>query len=196
MSPYLEENMTKYLIFTLQVRAESQIKAGRLKSFSIPIWHVAKFGCILLCMIFVITNYITKLGWKKSMFKGNVPWSSPKTKRTPNCLELTPHEHSSQHGTPINFGFSQNKWQFEESMPILTHSFNSEVFPRMKFLLFQAQVNSGGGFATSIGRQLLRFDLDIKPVIHNRPASYWNFYNRLNNHCVLSFQQSRNVLGW
>jgi hypothetical protein len=35
MSPYLEENMTKYLIFTLQVPAEGQIKAGRLKSFSI-----------------------------------------------------------------------------------------------------------------------------------------------------------------
>jgi hypothetical protein len=27
--------MTKYLIFTLQVPAEGQIKAGRLKSFSI-----------------------------------------------------------------------------------------------------------------------------------------------------------------
>ncbi len=35
MSPYLEENMTKYLKFTLQVPAEGQIKAGRLRSFSI-----------------------------------------------------------------------------------------------------------------------------------------------------------------
>jgi hypothetical protein len=44
----------------------------------------------------------------------------------------------------------------------------------MKFLLFEAQVNSQGGFATSVGRRLLSFDLVIKPVI-----------NRLNNHFVL-----------
>jgi hypothetical protein len=65
----------------------------------------------------------------------------------------------------------------------------------MKFLLFEAQVDSRGGFATSVGRQLLSFDLVIKPVINNRPASYGTFYNRLNNHFVLSFQQSWNVLG-
>jgi hypothetical protein len=70
--------------------------------------------------------------------------------------------------------FSQKKWQFEESMAILTHSFNKirRFFPPMKCFLFEAQVNSGGGFATSVGQRLLKFDLVIKPVINNRPASY------------------------
>jgi hypothetical protein len=42
----------------------------------------------------------------------------------------------------------------------------------MKFLLFEAQVDSQGGFATSVGQRLLSFDLVIKPVINSRPASF------------------------
>ncbi len=73
MSPYLEENMTKYLIFTLQVRAEGQIKAGRLKAFLFSNLTSSQIWLHLVVYDFVITMTSQNWGEKNPMFKRNVP---------------------------------------------------------------------------------------------------------------------------
>ncbi len=99
-------------------------------------------------------------------------------------------------GPQLFLVFSQKSGNLRNPCPYqLTHLTKFRGFSPMKFLLFEAQVNSWGGFAASVGGRLLSFDLVIELVINNQPASYGAFYNRFNNHFVLSFQQSRNVLG-
>jgi hypothetical protein len=80
MSPYLEENMTKYIIFTLQVQAEGQIKAGRLKAFLFSNLTCSQIWLHLVVYDFVITNYITKLGGKKTHVETKCSMKFPKNK--------------------------------------------------------------------------------------------------------------------
>jgi hypothetical protein len=114
---------TSYLHFRFQQKAKSRQEG--YKVFLFLNLTCSQIWLHLVVYDFVTTNYITKLGWKnKPMFKGNVPWSSPKTKWTPNCLELTPHEHSSQCGTTIIFGFLTKKvaiWGIHAHTNSLTH---------------------------------------------------------------------------